>query len=131
MAQKVEPGLDNFGMRERYLNSLLQLLLDPRLPFLRGHAGGEHGHADAVARENAFQAARHVPLLRINRIDVAVTACSELRLDNLEQAALLGLETLPIQILGSTNQKLFPPASLLIELPTPQLTDLVGPVRVH
>src|SRR5271157_2503734 len=131
MAEQIEPGFDDFRMADRNLYPLLQLRFKPSFPLFGGHVGGEDGNADAFPRQDAFQAASHVALLGIDRIDVAAAARSQFSLDDLQQATLFGLETLPLQILGSGNQEAFPPLSLGIELPSQQFAYIIGPVWVH
>ena len=128
MAQQIKPGLDNFGVRDRHLYFLFQLSLEPCFPFLGRHVRSEDGDTDAFSRQDALQAAGYVPPPGINRIDVAAAARSEFSLNDLKQVALFGLKTFAVQILGSSDQKLFSSAGFLIEIPAKQLAEVIGPL---
>ena len=128
MAQQIEAGFDEFWVANRYLHSLAQLPLEPSLPFLRGHVGSEDSNADALPCKNRLQSSSDIALLGIHRIDVTATPCFQLGLDDLDQVALLGLETLPVDVLGLSDQKPLPPLGLLIELPAEQFADIVRPL---
>lgn len=52
-------------------------------------------------------------------------------LDDLDEAALLGLETLPVQVLGPRDQKPLPPFGLRVVVPPVQVADVVGSIGVY
>ena len=58
-------------MPHDYLNPGAQLPLVPGFAFLRRHLRSEHRYPDAFLRQNAFQPAGHIPLLRIDRVDLS------------------------------------------------------------
>src|SRR5690606_10946390 len=112
-------------------NSVAQLPLEPSLPFLRGHVGSEDSNADALPCKNRLQSASDIALLGIHRIDMTAAPCLQLGLDDLDEAALLGLETLRVEVFGLSDQKPLPSFGLRVVVPPVQVADVVGSIGVH
>ena len=73
---------------------------------------------------------RHVPLLRIDRIDLHLPASLKRGFDFLKQLPLLGVDEVLIQVLCSRNQKRFPALGFRIEFPPNQVSEAVGPIGI-
>src|SRR5204863_9495295 len=70
----IDSSLDDFGMADRNLNSLSQLLCEPRLALLRQHIRRQHRNASAFSPRNSRQPTRDIQLPVVHGIRMSAAA---------------------------------------------------------
>ena len=72
----------------------------------------------------------HVPLLRVDGVDLHLPPTLKRGFDFLDQPPFLGIDKVLIQVTGSCNQEWLTTLGFGIELPPYQVPETIGPVRV-
>src|ERR1039457_7311246 len=101
-------------MSDKGLHTGFKLTFVPRLSVLRRRLSGENGSFDAGCVQHGFEPPRHVTLLRVRSIYLDGSPILGLRLNHLDESALLRVEDGLIEIWRVRNQEAFALFGLLV-----------------
>src|SRR6266478_5302258 len=127
---QVEPRLHQFRVADHSLYSTPELALIPALSGLRRHICGQHRDPDSLIQKDLFQSSSHISLLRVYRVDLAATTTRQLCFHFFNQAALLRVHLVLVQIWRLRNEEFFSSLCFRVKFPPIQIPKPKRSVRI-